>query len=164
MADNDAPAAAPKKSKLKLILLLTTVVVLAIGLSIAGTLWFLNGADDDVEMPVEAAEVVFEPSQYYVIDKPLVATLKSEGRQRYVQVHIALEATDSVALDAANKHLPLLRSRLLSVLGSKSFQEIQTVAGRDQLIGDLLTTVNQVLEREGEPPVQSILFRNYVLQ
>ena len=45
MAENNAPAQAPpKKGKLKLILILTLLVVLAIGLSVVGTLWF-TGAD-----------------------------------------------------------------------------------------------------------------------
>ncbi|MEP4393901.1 MAG: flagellar basal body protein FliL, partial [Marinobacter sp.] len=44
MAENNAPPEAPaKKGKLKLILMLTVVLVLAVGLSVLGTMWFLGG-------------------------------------------------------------------------------------------------------------------------
>lgn len=165
MAENDVPAEAPKKGKLKLIILLVLVVVLAVGLSIAGTFWFLNKDDPDAPQndELEAAEV-FVPNQYHVIEKPLVATMQDENRTRYVQVYLALEANDVAPLDAARKHLPLLRSKLLGVLGGQSFTGVQTAEGRNELIAAMLLSVNGVLEQEGEPPVSNVLFLNFVLQ
>ncbi|MEX0605948.1 MAG: flagellar basal body-associated FliL family protein [Marinobacter sp.] len=165
MAENNVPAEAPKKGKLKLIIMLVLVVLLAIGLSIAGTFWFLSKDDPDTP-PGDAAEVVevFAPNQYHVIEKPLVATIQAENRTRYAQIYLAFEAQDVAPLEATNTHLPLLRSRLLSVLGGQSFNGLQTVEGRDQLIAAMLASVNGVLEQEGEPPVSNVLFLNFVLQ
>lgn len=165
MAENNVPAAAPKKGKLKLILLLVLVIVLAVGLSVAGTFWFLN--KDNPATPksddVDAAKV-FLPNQYHVVEKPLVATILDESRTRYAQIYLAFEAQGAAPLDATRKHLPLLRSSLLSVLGSQSFNSLQTVQGRDQLIDAMLESVNGMLEQEGEPPVSNVLFLNFVLQ
>ncbi len=165
MAENNVPAEPPKKGKLKLIIMLVLVVVLAIGLSIAGTFWFLS--KDDPGAPqnndVEAAEI-FVPNQYHVVEKPLVATIQDENRTRYVQVYLAFEAHDVAPLGATRKHLPLLRSKLLSVLGGQSFTGLQTAEGRAQLIAAMLMSVNSVLEKEGEPPVSNVLFLNFVLQ
>lgn len=165
MAENDVPAEAPNKGKLKLIILLVLVVVLAIGLSIAGTYWFLSKDDPDAPPndDVKAAEV-FVPNQYHVIEKPLVATIQDENRTRYVQVYLAFEAHGVASLDATQKHLPLLRNKLLSVLGGQSFTDLQTAEGRNQLIAAMLMSVNGVLEQEGEPPVSNVLFLNFVLQ
>ncbi|MDX1633475.1 MAG: flagellar basal body-associated FliL family protein [Marinobacter sp.] len=166
MAENNEAAAAPaKKSKLKLIILLVVVVLLAVGLSVAGTLWFLQssgGSEEGTEAVAE--EEVFQPSQYYVMDKALVATLQSEGRQRYGQIYLAFAARDPAALAAVEKHMPLLRSQLLSLLGAQSFTDLRTVAGRDALIEAMLTQVNETLAAENEPPIEQILFRNFVLQ
>jgi flagellar FliL protein len=168
MAENTGKenAPAPAKSKLKLIVLLVVVIILAIGLSVAGTFWFLGPSAQDTTESDEPEEVavVFEPSQYYVIRKPLVSTVQSEARQRYAQIYLAFAARDKEALEAVELHLPLVRNRLLSVLNSQRFTEIQTPAGRDKLISDMLSAVNQTLEKEGEPPVEQILFRNFVLQ
>lgn len=165
MAENEAAAPAPKKSKLKKMIVIAVVAVIAIGLAVAGTFWFLGGENPEAAGAEQAsAEPAFQPSQYFVIDKPLLATLQSEGRQRYVQVYIALEADSEAPLAAAKTHLPLIRSRLLGVLSGQSFQGLQTVAGRDALIDSMLATVNKTLEGEGAPPVMHVLFRNFVLQ
>ncbi|WP_166260863.1 flagellar basal body-associated FliL family protein [Marinobacter salicampi] len=164
MAENTQAAPAPKKSKLKLIILVVVVVALAIGLSVAGTLWFLQGAEEGGSTADQPETEVFQASQYYVMAKPLVAALQTDGRQRYAQVHLAFSARDTESLTALEKHLPLVRSQLLAVLGAQKFEELQTPEGRDRLISELLTAVNQVLEAEAEQPIEQILFRNFVLQ
>lgn len=168
MAENNEVAAAPKKKgRLKTILLLIVVLVLAIGLSIAGTLWFLDQGDDsttagdDAESP---AEEVFVPASYLMMDKPLVTTISNPGRQRYIQVYLALESSQEAALEAARKHLPLLRNALISELSTSEFTALQTVEGRQALPERLLATVNTTLEAEGESAVDRVLLRNFVVQ
>ncbi|WP_404361821.1 flagellar basal body-associated protein FliL [Marinobacter sp.] len=163
MAENTEAAPTAGKSRLKLIILVVVVIILAVGLSIAGTLWFL-GNSSGAEEPAEAEPVVFQANQYYVMSKPLVSTVQAEGRQRYAQVYIAFTSPDPEALAAVETHLPLIRSQLLAVLGSRTFTGLQTPEGRDELIAEMLATVNQTLEGEGEPPVEKVLFRNFVLQ
>lgn len=170
MAENNTPAAPPaKKGKLKLIILLVLVVVLAVGLSVVGTLWFLGGGLPGVtgndEAPQEEAEV-FQPSVYLNIDKALVTTVQAEngGRQRYAQVYVSLEADTPETLAAAELHLPLVRSQLVSLLGNSDFMELQTPQGRAALASSMLATINQVLEQEGEAPLKGVLFRNFVVQ
>jgi flagellar FliL protein len=169
MAEDNAPKAAPaKKGKLKLIILLVLVVVLAVGLSVVGTMWFLGGGipgitSGDDEVATEPADV-FVPSTYTVLEKSLVTTVQAEGRQRYAQAYLAFEANNPEALAAASKHMPLLRSRLISVLGGRSFDDLQTPGGRQGLADDMLEAVNGALEQEGEPPLLRVLFRNFVVQ
>ncbi|MFN2359508.1 MAG: flagellar basal body-associated protein FliL [Marinobacter sp.] len=165
--DNARPAAPAKKGKLKLIILLVLVVVLAVGLSVIGTMWFLGGEIPGLgggdEEPAEQADA-FVPSTYTVLDKALVTTVQAEGRQRYAQAHLAFEADNPEALAAADQHMPLLRSQLISVLGDRGFDELQTPEGRQALADDMLEAVNDALEQEGEPPLLQVLFRNFVVQ
>ncbi len=166
--DNKTEEAPAKKGKLKLIIMLVIIIVLAIALSIAGTLWFLGdglpGLGNDPAQADTPAEEVFVPSTYVKLEKALVTTVKAQGRQRYAQVYLALEATDPQALAAAQLHLPLIRSQLITLLGSSDFSELQTPEGRKHLAKKMLETVNQVLEQEGEPPIKRVLFRNFVVQ
>ncbi|WP_309043050.1 flagellar basal body-associated FliL family protein [Marinobacter sediminicola] len=170
MAENSAAEATPaKKGKLKLIILLVIVVILAIALSVAGTLWFLGGTlpgmgGDGASEDSAVTEEPFIPSAYLDIDKALVTTVQGEGRQRYVQVYVSLEALGPQALAAAELHMPLIRSQLVMVLGNSSFAELQTPDGRKNLAASMLGTVNQVLEQEGEPAITRVLFRNFVVQ
>ncbi|KPQ02448.1 flagellar basal body-associated protein FliL [Marinobacter sp. HL-58] len=168
MAEDNAPPAAPaKKGKLKLIILLILVVILAVGLSVIGTMWFLGselpGLGGGNEESAEETDA-FKPSTYTVLDKALVTTVQAEGRQRYAQAYLAFEADNPEALTAAGQHMPLLRSRLISVLGDRDFEELQTPEGRQALADDMLEAVNDALEQEGEPPLLRVLFRNFVVQ
>lgn len=171
MAENTEAAAEPaKKGKLKMIIVLVVVVILAVALSIMGTLWFLGGGlpgtdSEDGAEAEEAVEEVFVPSSYVELEKAVVTTVQaSGGRQRYAQVYLALEAKDPQALAAAELHMPLIRSQLVTVLGSSGFEELQTPEGRVGLAERMSTTVNQVLEQEGEPAIERVLFRNFVVQ
>lgn len=169
MAENNESEAAPaQKGKLKLIIMLVVVVILAIVLSVVGTLWFLGdglpGMGDDEGEAAETAEETFVPSSYHLIDKAVVTTVQAEGRQRYAQAYLALESKDPEALEAAKLHMPLIRSQLVTVLGNSNFNELQTPEGRSSLAERMLTTVNQVLEQEGEPAIKRVLFRNFVVQ
>lgn len=165
--DNASGQAAPNKSKLRFILVLTLLVVMAVGLSVVGTLWFI-GADipglGGGEEPAGTTEEIFEPSAYTVLEKALITTVQAEGRQRYAQVHLAFEAKDTNALEAANLHMPLLRSRLLGVISGMEFRQLQTPEGRRNLADQMLVAANTVLEQEGEPPLQRVLLRNFVIQ
>ncbi|UDL06678.1 flagellar basal body-associated FliL family protein [Marinobacter sp. CA1] len=167
MADDNAPDGAPKKGKLKTILLLVVVVILAVGLSVAGTLWFLQEKSDDGDDASnngEPAQPAFQPSQYAEIEKALVTTVQAEGRQRYAQVYVAFEADNAAALAATELHMPLLRAQLINVLAASDFMTLQSAEGRQQLSQTMLDAVNGVLEQEGEPPLKRVLLRNFVLQ
>lgn len=168
MAENAEQAPEGKgKGKLKLIIGLVVVVILAVGLSIAGTLWFLKSDDSAAadEATAEAdAEPAFAPSHYYSITKPFIVTLSTEGRQRYMQIFVALQSRNPEALDAAQTHMPLIRSKLLTLFGSQDFQAMQTPEGKQSLLDEGVATVNGVLEQEGAEPIDRILFENFVLQ
>ena len=166
MAENTATEAPAKKGKLKLIIMLVIIIILAVGLSVVGTLWFLGGGlpgADDAETTT-SAEPAFVVSSYTEIEKALVTTVQAQGRQRYAQVYVSFEAKDPAALAAADVHMPLIRSQLVMVLGSSDFMQLQTPEGRQTLANSMLQTVNQVLEQEGEPAIDRVLFRNFVVQ
>lgn len=166
MAENNAEQAPAKKGKLKLIIMLAVIIILAVALSVVGTLWFLGDgfSEGSDEAGSRSAEPAFITSIYTDIDRALVTTVQAQGRQRYVQAHLSLEATDAKALAAADTHMPLIRSKLVTVLGSSDFNALQTPDGRADLAGQLLVTVNEVLVQEGEPEIKRVLFRNFVVQ
>ncbi|MBJ6137415.1 flagellar basal body-associated FliL family protein [Marinobacter litoralis] len=166
MAENNTAPAPEKKGKLKLILTVVVITLLAIGLSVAGTLWFLKGDSDTLadENPSEPATPEFQPSIYSDIQKPLRTTVQAQGRQRYAQIYLSFEAKDSAALAGAEKHMPLILNQLNMLLGSTEFAELQTPEGRMALSQKMLEAVNEILEQEGEPAIAGVLFRNFVVQ
>ena len=166
MAENTATNAPAQKGKLKLIIMLVIIIILAVVLSVIGTLWFLGGgipgADDS--KATASTGPVFVASSYTDIEKALITTVQAKGRQRYAQVYVSLEAKDPDALAAADIHMPLIRSQLVMVLGNSDFMQLQTPEGRRALADNMLNTVNQVLAQEGEPAIDRVLFRDFVVQ
>ncbi|WP_323754135.1 flagellar basal body-associated FliL family protein [Marinobacter sp.] len=166
MAENNTAPAPEKKGKLKLILTVVVITLLAIGLSVAGTLWFLkdDAASVTDESASEPAAPEFQASIYSDIQKPLRTTVQAQGRQRYAQIYLSFEAKDSAALEGAEKHMPLILNQLNMLLGSTEFAELQTPEGRRALSRKMLEAVNKMLEQEGEPAIAGVLFRNFVVQ
>lgn len=169
MAENNESAAAPANTgKRKRIILLAVLVSLVLALSGAAMFWFLGGGlpgqSDDGDGAPEVVEDVFVPTSYHLMTRAVVTAIQSEGRQRYAQAHLALASNDAQALEAAKLHMPLIRSQLVTALGRSDFKELQTPEGRRDLADRMLATVNQVLGQEGEPAIDRVLFRNFVVQ
>lgn len=169
MAENtDADEPVVKKGKLKLILLLGFLVLLAIGLAVAGALWFMNGSlpgmGGDETAEEQAKEPKYLPSVYLNLEKPLLTTVQAEGRQRYAQVQVSLEAESQAVLDAAQVHLPLLRSQLIQLMGSRSFDSLRAPEGRQELSQAMTDKVNELLANENAAAIRQVLFSNFVVQ
>jgi flagellar FliL protein len=169
MAQNtsaDEPVA--KKSRLKLSVLLGFLILLAIGLAVAGALWFMNGSlpgmSDDETAEKQAKEPEFLPSVYLDLEQPLLTTVQTEGRQRYAQVYVSLEAESQAVLDAAKVHLPLLRSQLIQLMSSRSFDSLLAPEGRQELAQLMTDKVNELLANENAAAIRQVLFSNFVVQ
>jgi flagellar FliL protein len=107
-----------------------------------------------------------DPFIVTVIDKP-DAGESEQGRntkQHHMQIFAALQSRDKASLAAAETHSPLLRSRLRTLFGSQDFSEMQSLDGKQQLAAEAAKTVNTVLSGEGAPPIERVLFTNFVLQ
>lgn len=145
------------------------VVIMAVGLSVGATLFFLSGTEARDASPVAAegesgASSDSAPALYYRFEKPFITTVAQEGKSRYLQVFVALVARDATSEAALGTHSPLLRSRLLTLFGSGNFLTLQSEEGRQALKSEALILVNEVLEAEGAPPIERVLFTNFVLQ
>ena len=155
------------KSKLKLIIIIVVVVLLAVGLSVGGTLFFLGKKDDaPAEAKSEApAAPVKQLAIYENVAPAFVVNISHAGRQRYMQVSVALMARDQAKLDALKVHLPLLRNQLNMLFASQNFDSLMTPVGKEMLRQQATTTVQELAKKEvGDGVVEQVLFTNFVLQ
>jgi flagellar FliL protein len=174
MAKKEVPQAAPSepkapgKSKLKLILLIVVLLLLAVGLSVGAT-WFFLSKGDSAEKTEEAAEFSAAPVKQQAIYEQLVPAFvvnyNHKGRQRYMQVSIALMARDQMALDALKVHMPVLRNRLVMLFSSQDFDALATPVGKEMLRQQATASVQELAQKEtGKMVVEQVLFTNFVLQ
>lgn len=176
-ADAEAAKAVGAAKKKKLILLAGLGVVL-LALAGGGTWFVLNMASD--KKP-EATEAAAEPKEgehateekggpkktsvYEALDPAFLANYLINGRQRYLQLSLAVMAREQAGIDAVHLHMPLIRNRVVMVLSGESFEGLQSDEGRVQLQQKLLAGIQEILQKEtGKPGIEQIFFTNFVMQ
>ncbi|MBU1331640.1 MAG: flagellar basal body-associated protein FliL [Gammaproteobacteria bacterium] len=168
-APQDPAAAAEGKpaGKMKLIILIVVGLLLAIGISVGATWFFLNKSAPEAEAPeaVESQEPVKQAAIYEELVPAFVVNFNHKGRARYMQVSVALMARDQAALDALKVHMPVLRNRLVMLFSSQDFESLITPVGKEMLRQQATASVQELAQKEtGKLAVEQVLFTNLVLQ
>lgn len=150
--------APPKKSKKKLFIIIGIVFVLLGGGGAAA--WFLTqgGGHDKKEEHAEPAKPpVFLPLETF--------TVNLQGGEQYLQTDITLQVADEAEVETLKLHMPRVRSRLLSLLSSKSAESLSTEADKKKLVQEILAQVKQPLDPKGKPQkIDDVLFTTFVIQ
>ncbi|MES2871227.1 MAG: flagellar basal body-associated protein FliL [Pseudomonadota bacterium] len=163
MATNDAVKDPAGKGKLKLILLIAVAVLLAIGLSVGAT-WYVMHSPSRADEPVAGANL--KPAAIYEPMAPaFVVNFNANGRQRYLQVSMTLQARDATDLGALNVHMPVIRNNLVMLFSGQSFDDLATPVGQEILRQKATASVQEVAQKElGKVVIDQVLFTNFVLQ
>ena len=151
----------PKPKRGRLWLILSLVIVL--GAAVAGGLvLFVSGEEREI---AEAAPEPLKAPVYLEIEPPLVVNFQGPARIRYVQVGVVVSSTDKRALDAVERHMPVIRNNLIMLLSDKTYEELNSREGKEQTRQEVLENVRQVLfERTGEANVDAVYFTSFVMQ
>ena len=149
------------KSKMMLIIIIAVLVALLAGGGVAAFL-LMGGDDEAVE---EEASLVEAPAVYFELKPPFVVNYNWQGRQRYVQIGVAVMTRNEAVIAAIQKHMPLVRNNLVMVFGSQDFEGLRTMEGKEMLRQKALEEVQAIVSDEiGEAGVEKILFTNFVMQ
>ena len=166
MAKSDAAVKDPAgKGKLKLILMIVAGVLLAIGLSIGATWYFMHSAQSKPEPAAEAASNVKPAAIYEALTPAFVVNFNQNGRQRYMQLSITLQARNQADLDALKVHMPVIRNNLVMLFSGQPFDSLATPVGQEMLRQKATASVQEVAQKEvGKLVIDQLLFTNFVLQ
>lgn len=162
-------AEAPKK-KSKLIPMIGSVVVLLAGATTA--LWYLGvgpfgGASKHAEATAaieegEHAGAEREGKAGGILElEPFIANLADDGGRRYLKATFQVDFGKAQVPGSMPAKLPQLRDLLLTLFTSKTFDEIRTPEGKQQLREEIITRVNQVLDRD---LAQAVYFTEFIVQ
>ena len=158
---NVAGNSADKKKKMIIIAAGAILIFLGGG----GAFTLLGGKKKPHKPPVEEEEIE-EPVQKgpptFVIMEPIVMNVADS---RYLQVGITYQTTDAKAADNMKQYLPIIKSRILLLLSSKSLEELSTLNGKQLLADELLSlardTVKYKFVNRG---IIDVHFANFVIQ
>ena len=163
MATSDAVKDPAVKGKLKLIILIVVALLLAIGLSVGATWYFMHSPKSEA---VPQADVnVKLPALYEPMAPAFVVNFNANGRQRYMQVSVTLQARDPADLKALMVHIPVIRNNLVMLFSGQAFDDLATPVGQEILRQKTTASVQEVAQKElGKVVIDQALFTNFVLQ
>lgn len=163
-APQAAPAAAPEtaaKSKGGAKKLLIPLLALALA---GGGGWYYM---QQKRAHAETAPVVEKPKPpvFLPIDQ-FTVNLSGGGGDRFLQIAFTLQVEDTHVADDLKLQMPIVRSRLLLLLASKTADELATTEGKHKLIGELLAEARAPLPASELPGkgVDNVLFSAFVIQ
>ena len=160
----EQPEAAKKSSKLPLIA--SGVLVLA-GVVVA--LWYLRigpfagaaarHAEATAAIEEHADDEKGKPAAILALE-PFIANLADDGGRRYLKATFQVDFGTAIP-PTMQSRLPQVRDLLLTLFTSKTFDDIRTPEGKQQLREEIIARINQVLDRDA---VKAVYFTEFIVQ
>ena len=150
----------------KVVAVMTAVMVLFMVLVGGGfyMMWMkitaLAPPEEIVEEDLEDVAEVVEVGEMFPLDT-FVVNLADSGGKRYLRATLQLELVPEQVAETFEQRLPQIRDVILTILPTKTFEDIRTVAGKAALREEILQRLNTLLNVEG---VANIYFTEFVIQ
>ncbi len=151
---------APKRKKVPINLLIIGILVLCI---LGGGIYvwksgLISGGSD--EAAIEEQEANQEIGPIYSLETFIVNLVGGRGKN-YLKAKVELELDSDKTEIEINKRLPQVRDAILTMLSSKSNEDINTLEGKFQLRAEIISTLNQYL-KTGK--VRNVYFTDFIVQ
>lgn len=174
---NEDDSAKDSMSIKKLIIILFSVFVLILGIVVGLLIYLL--APSSNQMSVDKGQDTIEEavtqvkgkdglehsqSFFYTIRPPFTVNFIASRSAKFLRISVDLVVSNEDAIDYIEDSLPFIKNDLVILFSSKSFDELKTPEGKEQLRAEALDRVQSILKREsGKPWVKSILFTSFVM-
>jgi flagellar FliL protein len=148
-----------KKSggKKKLILILIPVLLLLIGGG-GGAYFFVFHKKSEAKKAVPVAPkklgIMYDLGSFLV-------NLADKNANTYAKVSITIELSNQKVQEEVVKRLPIIKDAVINLLSSKTYNEIRTPEGKEELRLELIKRINAILVTGG---VQNIYFTQFIVQ
>ncbi|QGU33495.1 flagellar basal body-associated FliL family protein [Thermochromatium tepidum] len=185
-ADKKQPEKGAEKgpgSRIKWIILLVILLLLLAGVGGAAYYFLFRGKSADE--PEASAETtngaapaagrseegmaatpapVAGPLVYHKLES-FTVNLSPGGPVRFLRVSLNIATPNSAVIAAVDKHMPMLRNDILTVLAAQEYATLNTPEGKDILRESLRQTLVRLLARTGEPSdIRDVLFNELIMQ
>ena len=124
----------------------------------------VEGDEEGAEEEIPAEDL--PPALYQPLDPAMVINFEQEdGSTRFLQMSLQIMSRDQATIDAVKTHLPAIRNNFLFLIGNRSYADLATVAGKEQLRAELLAEIQAIMKKNlGEEGVEDVYFTSFVMQ
>jgi flagellar FliL protein len=152
------------------VVLILIVVLLVLVLAIGGVVAYLMLSGDEAEDATVVKQEKVEKKRHrgddttigpmYPLDK-FTVNLMSENGRRFLVVKMNLEEDSEELTPELDKKTPMIRDIIISILSSKTVEEITTAKGKEKLKEEIIAQINRHLD-DGE--IRHVYFTEFVIQ
>lgn len=158
MAEEQVQAQEKKGSKKKLLALLIVILLILLVGGGAGFYFFVfHKKAKNAEIPPVAPQKI---GIMYNLGSFLV-NLADKNANTYAKVSITLELSNQKVQEEVVKRLPIIKDAVINLLSSKTYDQIRTPEGKEELRLELIKRINAILITGG---VQNIYFTQFIVQ
>lgn len=94
-----------------------------------------------------------------------IAGTTQSGKLHYIRLKVIIMLKNSTDLKEVSRREPLLRDTIITILGSKTFNEVSSSEGRETIRQECRNKITQLIDQKiGHPTIQDVLFVNYLYQ
>ncbi|HBK81592.1 MAG TPA: flagellar basal body protein FliL [Nitrospinae bacterium] len=162
--DQEAAQEEPSKGGAMKWIIISLVATLVLGGGGFAVWWFVLSGDDKkadvVKKKGEGGSEASLPGPIVSL-KTFIVNLADPGGRRYLKVKLDLELTTKDSEKELKGRLPEVRDQIILALSSKTYQQIQGIAGKTVLREELTARMNSVLKK-GQ--VKKTYFTEFVVQ
>ena len=147
----------PKRSLIKILILAFIGLLLAGG----GLVAYILLTD---EPPVGKEAQASQPAQKHAVTMPLepfLVNLGDKESRRYLKLKVELEVDSEGTAKELEKSLPRIRDALILLLSSKTYLDLSTYEGKQQLKQEIKTRITAL---PGGSKVSEVFFTEFVAQ
>lgn len=102
---------------------------------------------------------------YMSINPPFIVNFTHLGTLRFLQISLAVTYEDQRYIDRVADELPAIRNELILLLSDQKFEKLNTLAGKQELRGEMIAAINNRILHEEDGEVHGEVFiTNFVMQ
>ncbi len=147
----------PKKKKSKNMMLIIIIAV-AVVIGGGGAFFFLTKSSGDKSHKKEEAKK--EEGVMFALE-PFVVNLSDQNGNRFLKVSMQIEVAGPAVMESAKAKTPQIRDSIITLLTSKTSEELMSPEGKLQLKDEINITANQIL---GDNSVKNVYLTEFVMQ
>lgn len=102
---------------------------------------------------------------YFGLEPNITTNYISTNKQiGFVNVAVELMTSGDEGLNIIEKHQPLIRDKIIAILGHQSPQRLRSLSGREEVRLTIQNEVNMLLKKEsGVEAIEKLLFTKFLL-
>jgi len=114
----------------------------------------------------ESATEIVNDYQYFLIEPDIITNYIKPGKRiGYIRVTLELMTRSKANYALLENNEPLIRDKIITVLGEQNEQQIKSTVDRDRIRQRCLDEINaSLLAETGRQPIEDLLFTKYLYQ